>query len=82
VYTSRVDSSPLVFSLSSHRHSYIGLVKLSLHRFIINNKSSSVKKTTKRPRKYLNQVLMDTSTVRLWRQDHTLIHHARKTLVY
>jgi hypothetical protein len=26
VYTRRVDSSTLVFSLSSHRHSYIGLV--------------------------------------------------------
>jgi hypothetical protein len=26
VYASRVDSSTLVFSLSSHRHSYIGLI--------------------------------------------------------
>ncbi len=26
VYTRRIDSSPLVFNLSSHRHSYIGLV--------------------------------------------------------
>jgi hypothetical protein len=32
VYVRRVDSSPLVFSLSSHRHSYIGLVFSS--RFI------------------------------------------------
>jgi hypothetical protein len=37
----RVDSSDLVFSLSSHRHSEIGFyLYLSLSRFIINNFSS------------------------------------------
>ena len=36
----RVDSSTLVFSLSSHRHSYIGLV---LGRFIINNCGNKTK---------------------------------------
>ncbi len=37
VYPRRVDSSVLVFSLSSHRHSFIGLVSL-LCPFIVNQK--------------------------------------------
>ncbi len=37
MYTRRVDSSALVFSLSSHRHSYIGLLFSSRYRLIINN---------------------------------------------
>jgi hypothetical protein len=36
VYARRVDSSALVFSLSSHRHSYRSCLWLSLYRFIIN----------------------------------------------
>ena len=36
VYVRRVDFLVLVFSLSSHRHSYIGLLFTSLYRFIIN----------------------------------------------
>ena len=37
VFTRRVDSLPLVFSLSSHRHSEIGFyLYFSLHRYIIN----------------------------------------------
>jgi hypothetical protein len=42
VYARRVDSSALGFSISSHRHSYKGLVfnrRISVHRFIINNRS-------------------------------------------
>ncbi len=46
MYVRRVDSSALFFSLSSHRHSYIGLVfsslTLSLYRLIINNKTGSL----------------------------------------
>jgi hypothetical protein len=36
VYVSRIDSSVLVFSLSSHRHSYRSYLYLSFYRFIIN----------------------------------------------
>jgi hypothetical protein len=40
-YVRRIDSSSLVFSLSSHRHSYRSYLYLSLYRFIINNKLNS-----------------------------------------
>ncbi len=43
MYARRVDSSALVFSLSSHRHSFIYrfCLQLSLYRFIINSLSET-----------------------------------------
>jgi hypothetical protein len=49
VYVRRVDSSVLVFSLSSHRHSYIGLVFNSLYRLIINTFIFRCSSSTRNP---------------------------------